>query len=174
MLTKEFLEIADVDYLLYLQNETAWSPQWDEEKRGFYFCMVLIPPGLTEIHSLEEYLFLLVKRMEFHIVDWITENTISTKEKARINAYELIRENTPTEVSEQINNGMTIRDVSQVVCSKSDNLELLTKAFTEFSESSFPISSDAFNDNPDEEFSTLITNEVTLEGFLMEARINDL
>lgn len=170
-----FLALANIDYRNYLENSVAWSPQWGDRKRGFYFCMILIPPGLTRIESLDEYLYLLAKRMEFHVIDFIERHSdelfvssAASREDKKIAIYQRIREAALAEVSDQIEDDMSIFQVCQIVCSIENN-ELIEKAFTKGSPLElFPIDSDSFNSDPNEEFADLVQSEVSLEGFLTE------
>jgi len=161
------MENFELPYSAYLEQGRAWSPVWDETRRGSNCWLVLAPPSVETIESESDYFALLARRIEWMIEDWI-ENygrelpmrvDLEDEEAVRSGTIEMISRAVPPAIGMGLSDRQSNREISQAIACRelSPRLQLPT----------FPI------DLPITEagrFAYSVTKDVTLQGWLLETQ----
>ena len=166
------VNLYQLPYTEFLQLGRAWSPNWTDRQRGFGWTVVLAPPGLTEILSETGYYFLLARRIEWHIADWIenygSEMAVDDSDDSHqvyIATVQMIAQTMPANLAVAINAQQTPTEIANIMSS------YLHQAFHDrvfpHGEVAFPVP--LLEREKSADFADCIRQEVTLQGWLTEA-----
>ncbi len=154
-------------YELFLNLGTAWCPNWTEQRRGFHWNLVLVPSSTVEIESEDDYCLLLVRRVEWHLQDWIErygdEMNVDPRDRKAVKqaTLQLIESRLGIE---QLDSSMSDRAIATAIV-KTIQTDYRTHLFPHTL--LFPVTTLTATESRD--FADCIWSEITFDGWLLEA-----
>ncbi|BAY59332.1 hypothetical protein NIES2135_62090 (plasmid) [Leptolyngbya boryana NIES-2135] len=154
-------------YESFLNFGTAWCPTWSERSRGFHWNLVLAPPRTVKIEFEDDYCLLLVRRVEWHLQDWIEQygDEMGVDPRDR----EVVKQATLQLIEarlgiEQLDSSMSDRAIATAIV-KTIQTDYRTHLFPHTL--LFPVTTLRATESRD--FADCIRSEITFDGWILEA-----
>jgi len=164
------IDQIEASYSDYLESGRAWSPNWHGEFRSQHWSVVLLPPGVTQIETADEYLAFLAKRVEWQILDWTDRyydemglSDDSTQAERLAATYEMIRRYAP---DIQFRDTLSPLAVAQTLVSSAN--PVLRNNLFPYGQSFPVVESDLESADRSADLAYGIRRDITFEGWLTE------